>query len=153
MKCISEWSILSSTPKRLKSSDEPLPSMWHVRWPIFLYVNHFQISVFLPVWFSCVNHLPPDISRPWEADPGERRGGRKRFYPNTISRLNLEFPVLNKMKVLTKGPGRGEVGGGPDGWNMPPLPPTAPHRPPWPPTRCWLWVHCGRILATRLWHH
>ena len=102
MKCILEWSILSSTPKRLKSSDEPLPSMWHVRWPIFLYVNHFQISVFLPVWFSCVNHLPPDISRPWEADPGERRGGRKRFYPNTISRLNLEFPVLNKMKVSTK---------------------------------------------------
>ena len=50
--------------------------------------------------------------------PGKRtlvRGGRKRFYPNTISRLNLEFPVLNKMKVLTKGPGRGEVGGGPDG--------------------------------------
>ena len=79
MKCILEWSILSSTPKRLKSSDEPLPSMWHVRWPIFLYVNHFQISVFLPVWFSCVNHLPPDISRPWEADPGER--GAKTILP------------------------------------------------------------------------
>ena len=71
--------------------------------------RYFCMSITVPDFrFSPVtifirqSPTPPDISRPWEADPGERRGGRKRFYPNTISRLNLEFPVLNKMKVSTK---------------------------------------------------
>ena len=56
---------------------------------------------FFPVWFSYVNPLPP----PWHISAlgsGGPQRGRKRFYPNTISRLNLEFPVLNKMKVSTK---------------------------------------------------
>ena len=72
--------------------------------------RYFCMSITVPDFrFSPVtifirqSPTPPDISRPWEADPGEGRGGRrKRFYPNTISRLNLEFPVLNKMKVSTK---------------------------------------------------
>ena len=90
---------------------------------------------------------PPDTSQPWEASgPWWEERGRKRFYPNTISRLNLEFPVLNKMKVCNKGPG-GVVRMG----EICPLPPPPP--PDWPPTRCWLWGHCGRILVARLWHH
>ena len=135
---------------RQKSSDAPLPSMWHF-WlaDIFVCQSRFQISVFLPLRFSYVNHQPPpDISRPWEADPGEGRGGRrKRFYPNTISRLNLEFPVLNKMKVLTKARGEGCMGGW-SGWvKYAPFPRLTVHQmlivgP--------LWSHSGRPTVTPL---
>ena len=106
--------------------------------------RYFCMSITVPDFrFSPVtifirqSPTPPDISRPWEADPGEGRGRRKRFYPNTISRLNLEFPVLNKMKVLTKARGEGCMGGW-SGWvKYAPLPPA--DRPPD--------VDCGSIVV------
>lgn len=78
---------------------------------------------------------------------GER--GRKRFYPNTISRLNLEFPVLNKMKVCNKGPG-GVVRMG----EICPLPPPSSPSPRLTAHQMLivgpLWSHSGRPTVTPL---
>lgn len=84
----------------------------------------FHTSITNPPW-----HISALGSGPWW------EGRRKRFYPNTISRLNLEFPVLNKMKVFNKGAGGM---GGWSGWvKYAPLPPA--DRPPD--------VDCGSIVV------
>ena len=70
--------------------------------------RYFCMSITVPDFrFSSRYDFHTSITNPplTYLGPGKRtlvRGGRKRFYPNTISRLNLEFPVLNKMKVSTK---------------------------------------------------
>jgi hypothetical protein len=137
----SGWGSLSPTPKMLqnqKSSDAPFGV---TRWldDIFVCQSRFQISVFLPVWFSYyVNHPPTPLthlSPGKEADPGERRGGENDFTQIQFLASISNFLSLTKWKFVTKGQG------GWSGWvKYAPFPlPPATDRPPD--------VDCGAIVV------